>query len=352
VARRRTSTSKTKRQAALPATVVEEDGAVLFRGSAQRLTAYAAAPHPMPARGRWLDGFLYGASLPALGMRALLRDRGLRRSAGVPVAVLTALCAAAAGVAFVEDGPLAAVQAFYGLLTAAAPLSPILFTRVYARLAAHSRTVLGFEPREPYLRGFGQATFETFLQLVLLAIGILPIVAIIGMIPVVGRVWVVILGALWTGHWVVVEALDNARALAPGETREQYEGRVSHGLPQPWFARIYDIGRGTALAPLLAVGRIWGSFVGRLSRRWRSEAKVIENDPFIAAGLGAGAAVLLAIPIVNLLFRPAVVIAAATWHAQLELRDGDGPEGPDALDAEGSVEALDQDDAAPPGEGP
>jgi uncharacterized protein involved in cysteine biosynthesis len=48
---------------------------------------------------------------------------------------------------------------------------------------------------------------------------------------------------------------------------------------------------------------------------------MVERDRALSLGFGVGVVVLLAIPGINLLFRPALVIAAAHLRGQLELED-------------------------------
>src|SRR4029079_2116780 len=73
-------------------------------------------------------------------------------------------------------------------------------------------------------------------QLVLIAIGIAPVTAAVSLLPVLGVMLVKIVAATWALHWVVIDALDSARTLGPGETLADVDQR-SQAAPSPWFAR-------------------------------------------------------------------------------------------------------------------
>jgi uncharacterized protein involved in cysteine biosynthesis len=64
-----------------------------------------------------------------------------------------------------------------------------------------------------------------------------------------------------------------------------------------------------------------GRFAGvcdRLALVWREEIAVLETHPAVAAGFGAATALLLATPVLNLLFRPIIIVASVHLLGELE----------------------------------
>jgi hypothetical protein len=287
---------------------------------AGRVRVHAAEPSPPPPpETKALEEVLWGLAQPGLGLRLLLRESDLMARAILPVVLYLLICAVVVFVSGAE-GPWGYATAYYATLVGAAPLSPVLFTRSYAKLAAEARPYLGHAIHPPYLRSYGQALVETVVQLFVLGVGIAPVVALVAWMPLVGQVFGLALSSLWTLHWIVVEAFDSARTLPPGEDADSLEQRHAL-LDPPWYA-------GAALTRLRSPFdrwtsplRWWGRLLARLGQRWRGEVAMVEDRPWIAVGFGAGAAVLLAIPVVNLLFRPAVVIAASHVLGHLEPRE-------------------------------
>ena len=81
---------------------------------------------------------------------------------------------------------------------------------------------------------------------------------------------------------------------------------------------------------LLLPFRLWTSLIVALSRRWRGEVLIVETRPVLCTGFALGAWLLLLIPGLNLLFRPALVVAAAHVLGHIEpplpeLDDADQP---------------------------
>lgn len=265
------------------------------------LRTWASEPTPMPEPTLHAASFVWGLAQPLLGLRTLWQHRDLLARAILPVLGFVGVCLVAAR----GEPGLSWVAAYYLTLITAAPLSPVLFCRHYARLAATARTRLGLEPRDPYLRTARQILGEFFVQGLVVGVGIAPLVGLVAALPLLGPIWAAALGYLWALHWIVVEAFDSAKTLAPGEIEP------THAIvDRPWFARPADwqLDRGAALVTLPI--RLWARVVGRLAKRWRTEVAILERHPWMAAGFGLGAAVLLALPVLNLVFRPAIVIAA------------------------------------------
>lgn len=270
-----------------------------------------------PDAGR-LAQFVYGLAQPLLGVRLLLREPALRGRAVVPVLVVLGVCVAATVLAGQRPGaPFDRVSTFFLTLVAVASMPPVLFANGFSRLAVATRDRLGLGPRRPHLRSLGELLREVVQQAIVLAIGLLPLLILAEAVPVLGGVLAWILGALWTLHWIVVEAFDAARTLPVGEGVDADEPGAA-----PWFARIYNVGGGDRVRPL----RWFARLVTRLGARWRGEVALIEAHPWLAAGFSLGAAVLLALPGVNLLFRPVIVVAAAHVHGRLDAAHGARPE--------------------------
>lgn len=262
-----------------------------------------------PDAGR-LDQFNYGLAQPLLGVRLLLREPGLRERAIVPVLVVLGVCVAATVLAGQRPGaPFDRVSTFFLTLIAVASMPPVLFANGFSRLAVATRDRLGLGRRRPHLRALGELLREVVQQAIVLAIGLLPLLILAEAVPVLGGVLGWVLGALWTLHWIVVEAFDAARTLSVDADDATDEPGAA-----PWFARIYNVGGGGRVRPI----RWFARLVTRLGARWRGEVALIEAHPWLAAGFSLGAAVLLALPGINLLFRPVIVVAAAHVHGRLE----------------------------------
>jgi hypothetical protein len=233
-------------------------------------------------------------------MRLLFEQRELLRRAIGPVLGFLGVCVLVASSD--EDLPWYAV--YYLTVISAAPLSPVVFSRHYARLASVARRHVELPPSEPYLRSGRQIVGEAFVQLLVVGVGIAPLAGLVAMVPLLGSIGAALLGYLWALHWVVVEALDAAKCTS------EHEREHLHADHLPWFAqpiRWQTRGLQRVLSwPL----RRWSALLRRMSLRWRSEIALIERHPTMALGFGLGSAVLLAIPLLNLVFRPAIVIAA------------------------------------------
>jgi hypothetical protein len=127
----------------------------------------------------------------------------------------------------------------------------------------------------------------------------------------VGSLVALVLQAAWAGHWIVVEGYDNARTLPPGRTVAELEAHARAQPGYPWFHRWHTV---VANGPrwlrlLLAPVHMLSEIIHTLARPWRIEVDLAEREPWISFGFGLGAAAMLAVPGLNLLLRPAVVVA-------------------------------------------
>ncbi len=297
-----------------------------LRGFWRGLVDIVRSPGPIP-RGGPRERFTYGLAQPFVGVRVMLRDQTILGESLAPVLLLAAVCTL---VALQTDDLRASsgmssgfyfLALFFGTFVAMAPIPPFLFARLYARIAARGRTLLGFGPREPYIKGWGRAAGETLAQTIIIAIGVVPITLVVGAITELGALWAWVIQAGWTLHWMVVEALDNGRTLRPGTTVAAVECEETAARGSPWFvrgvARVKQPWARTLLTPL----RMLGEIIESLGRTWSREIAIVEREPALAAGVGAGVVLLLAVPGLNLLFRPAVAIGAAHLRARLDEYD-------------------------------
>jgi hypothetical protein len=266
----------------------------------------------------------YGFAQPFLGLRILFGSRDLLGIALAPaLGVLLVAGLVAYGTA-TEHGAVRGVGAFLLTVAALAPLPSLLFGRVYAHLAAKVRPQLGLPSAAAYLRGPIKLAGEWIAQVVVLTLGVLPYVGLARVVPVVGPLLALSLQGAWAGHWIVVEGYDNARTLPDGRTVEELEARARAQSGHPWFDRWHHgIREPRWLVVVLVPLRMLSEVITTLARPWRLEVDLTEREPWISVGFGLGAAVMLAVPGLNLLLRPAVVVAGV--HLRHHLLPDEAP---------------------------
>lgn len=264
---------------------------------------------------------VYGLVQPLLGARLLVTDRELLVAALVPAGLLAGFCAvvALAEAHNVEGG----LRTFYTTFALLAPLPSVILAHHYARLAVLARRKLGFGPAEPCLESLRTMIKRAIKQTILVAIALAPAIALVKALPLVGRPIVQVIGAAWALHWIVVDAFDSARFLRPGQTVADLDAHAEH-IRQPWFVRGFN-----ALADRLPIGkrilRRFARFCDRMAMPWREEIALVEDHPSLMLGFALSTAAFLAVPVVNLLFRPIVQIGAAHVLGQLEALEPDSP---------------------------
>jgi hypothetical protein len=269
-----------------------------------------AAQRPPPVAG--LDRVVYGFTQPLLGVRMLATHRNLLEAAVIPAALLAGFCAVVAVLG--HHGNF--LQRFYTAFAVLAPLPSIVFASHYARLAVQARAALGFPRAEPCIEPLRRNIGRAVKQAILIAIALAPISLVLHLVPGIGWLLVQAAAAVWTLHWVVVEAFDSARVLHPGETLADLDAAALR-VRQPWYVRwLLHAADRTPIAPGLL--RRFARLCDRLSLPWREEIVIVEDHPALIAGFALSTAVLLAVPILNLAFRPIVIIAAAHIIGQLE----------------------------------
>lgn len=287
------------------------------------LRSYALSPKPPPGHAAPVfEKVLYGFAQPLLGLRLLVSDPDLLREALQPALLLAAFCAVAA-MLWPDQGSYwpARLKTFYKTFAALAPLPSIVFARHYARLAALVRWRLGFGPCGPREQPLPVSLKRAVQQLILVSAGAFPFWLLVRGIPFLGIRLVWIVPALWGLHWVVVDAFDDARVLHPGETLQDAEAE-DRRAPSPWYVRWFlDAAARIPLAPVSRLLRRFARTSDRLSLAWRGEISIIESNQAIAAGFSISTAALLATPVLNLLFRPTILIASAHLLGHLEGAD-------------------------------
>lgn len=288
----------------------------MARLAPHRIVAEHVRPRALP-RARW-DRVVYGLVQPALGARMLFSDGELLRAALIPAALLAAVCAVVALVG--RDEPL---RTFYTTFAVLAPLPSVLLAPHYARLAVLARRKFGYAPAEPCIEPLRSMLGRAVKQTILIAIAIAPLGWLLREVPVAGDYLVKALAAVWGLHWIVVDAFDSARFLRPGQTVADLEKHADH-VRSPWYVR--GLVRAAERTPIGK--RLLAKFarlLDRLSRPWREEIALVEDHPPLMLGFALTTAAVVALPVVNLLFRPIVIIGAAHVLGRLETSEPDSP---------------------------
>jgi hypothetical protein len=267
-------------------------------------------PRPPPAAT--VDRVVYGLCQPVVGARTLLAHRELLHAALMPVGLLAAFCAVVA----VLGHPSSFVHRFYTTFAVLAPLPSIVFADHYARLAARARAVLGFGPVEPCIEPLRRNLGRAVKQAILIAIALAPVSGLLRLVPGVGWLLVEAAAAVWALHWVVVEAFDSARVLRPGETLADLDAAAQR-VRLPWFVRwLHHAADRMTIGSRLV--RRFAHLCDRLSLPWREEVALVEDHPALMLGFALSTAAVLALPVLNLAFRPIVIVGASHVLGQLE----------------------------------
>lgn len=277
-------------------------------GPWQRIKDYAAGTSPLPPAGARIERFLYGLAQPLLGLRVLLSDRTLFKEALMPALLLGGFCAL---VAMLGEGTLAKVpRTFYRTFVVLAPVPSILFANHYSRLSASAHRSLQFGACDARRTTIWRAFVHAMMQAIVVAVALAPLFALLTQLPLFGKALAALLGALWALHWIVVEAFDSARVIY------LQPARVSIPLREVWF--VHATGRLGQRIPYLGVLlRAFARLCGFLSRPWREEIVMTEHHRSLVFGFALMTAALLAIPILNLLFRPIIIVASVHLLARL-----------------------------------
>lgn len=284
------------------------------RFAPRRLVATYVTPHALPPQPR--DRFTYGLVQPLVGARVLLGDTALRRAALVPALLLAAFCLVVALLEAGPSNPERILRTFYTTFAVLAPVPSVVLAPHYARLAVLARHKLGFSPAAPCIEPLRTMLLRALKQTVLIAIAIAPATALLRLVPGAGWALVQIVAAIWVLHWVVIDAFDSARFLRPGQTIADLKAHAE-AIRSPWYVRALH-----AAAARVPLGK-WllarfARLCDRLSKPWREEIALVEAHPALLGGFALTTAALLAIPILNLLFRPIALVGAAHVIGRLE----------------------------------
>ena len=268
------------------------------------------APRPPPSAG--LDRVVYGLAQPLVGIRVLATHRTLLEAALVPAGLVAAFCAVVA--VFGHDGSF--LHRFYTTFAVLAPLPSVVFANHYARFAVQARLALGLSHAEPCIAPLGRNISRAIKQAILIALAVAPIAALLGVVPILGWLMVQAAAAVWALHWIVVDALDSARTLQPGETLADLDAAARRMAP-PWYVR-WLLHAAERVPVGGGVVRWFARVCDRLSLPWREEIALVEEHRALAVGFALSTAALLAIPVLNLVFRPIVIIGASHILGKLE----------------------------------
>jgi hypothetical protein len=276
----------------------------------RRWIEVAAGPPPLPEQR--VATFMWGLAQPLLGLQMLRRHPDLLRPAILPVVLVAGFCVLSAFGGH-ETSVGGVVFRFYAALAGAASAPPFLFANTYARVAARAHERLGLGPAAPHRTRFWSRVWQLVRFALVIAVPIAPVLGIVGAVPLFGAAVAFALSALWTLHWIVVEALDGARVAGePGDTPPEWPWFVAWA-GRPGFARIP--------APVRWPLGWSARRVRALTRPWHEEAALVAQHPVLSAGFGLTVAGLLAVPIVNLLVRPALLVGGVHVLARVRATD-------------------------------
>ncbi len=263
------------------------------------------------------DQALYGFAQPILGVRVLLSDPELLKEALYPAGLLAAACALYASVGTHSADWGEWFKHFYKAFAAMAPLPSFFFANHYARLASMIRWRLGFGACGPREMPWGMLAGRMIRQALIVAIGIAPVVALAHAIPGLGKALSALARGLWSLHWVVADAFDDAQVCLPGESLKE---SIQHDrdAPQPWFVRWLNRFAQKLPAFFGAPVRWFARLCDKLALDSRGEIATMESNRPIALGFSLSTAALLATPVLNLLFRPIILAGSSHLLGQLE----------------------------------
>lgn len=280
-----------------------------WRAAFSRFWSFGSRKQAPPPREQAPDRVVYGLAQPLLGLRLLLSDPELLREALIPAAWLGAFCALVAAISPDGAGFWGWVKTFYKTFAVLAPVPSIIFAKHYARLAALVRWRLGFGACAPRELPMVVSLKRAIQQAIVVAIGVIPF-------AVIGLLFSKLIILAWGVHWVVVDAFDDARVLLPGETIRSAEA-ADREAPPPWYVRWF-LRAADKLPVIGAPLRAFARLCDRLSLPWRGEIALMESNPLVALGFALSTATLLALPGLNLLFRPTILVASSHLLGHLE----------------------------------
>jgi len=304
-----------------PMQVETRPGRGRVRWALRRILGYSRGVQAPPV-GRD-EQVLYGFAQPILGVRVLLADPQLLKEALYPAGLLAAVCAIYASLGTAEAAGWGSwFKTFYKAFAALAPLPSFFFANHYARLAAMIRWRMGFGACGPREIPWNLLAGRMIRQALIVAIGVAPLIGLAHLLPAVGDVLSGIVLGLWSLHWVVADAFDDAQVCLPGESVKESIQR-DRNAPKPWFVRILE----RAAAPLPGILRgpikLFARLCDKLALDSRGEIEVMEANRAISVGFSLSTAALLFTPVLNLLFRPIIIAGSSHLLGQLEKEEAD-----------------------------
>jgi hypothetical protein len=291
----------------------------VVRWAVQRIRAYARGVQAPPAGNA--EQALYGFAQPILGARVLLADPELLKEALYPAGMLAAACALYASLGTETYGHWGTwFKSFYKAFAALAPLPSFFFANHYARLAAMIRWRMGFGACGPREMPWRLLAGRMIRQALIVAVGIAPLLLLARMVPAAGDFVSAAILAIWSLHWVVADAFDDAQVCLPGESLKESLQR-DRDAQEPWFVRILN--RGAARLPgiLRWPIRLFARLCDKLALDSRGEIALMESNRAVSVGFSLSTAALLATPVLNLLFRPIIIAGSSHLRAQIEKED-------------------------------
>jgi len=302
----------------VPVTSRPQRGVV--RWALQRIRGYSKSVQAPPAGNT--EQALYGFAQPILGVRVLLSDPELLKEALYPAGLLAAACALYASLGSESAGHWDVwFKSFYKAFATLAPLPSFFFANHYARLAAMIRWRMGFGACGPREMPWRLLAGRMIRQALIVAIGIAPLLGLTKLLPGIGDVLTAIVLGIWSLHWVVADAFDDAQVCLPGESVKQSLQRDREAQP-PWFVRW--LRRGADKLPRIFGWpiRLFAKLCDKLAMDSRGEIYTMESNRAVSLGFSLSTAALLATPVLNLLFRPIIIAGSSHLMAQLEKEEG------------------------------
>ena len=285
------------------------------RWALRRIRGYSQGVQAPPVGST--EQALYGFAQPILGVRVLLSDGELLKEALYPAGLLAAACALYA--TFGNDGVgwVSWFKCFYKAFAALAPLPSFFFANHYARLAAMIRWRMGFGACGPREMPWGMLAGRMIRQALIVVIGVAPLLVVAKLLPAIGDYISAAVLAIWSLHWVVADAFDDAQVCLPGESVKQSLQR-DREAQAPWFVRFLK--RSAAHLPGILGGpiRLFARLCDKLALDSRGEIALMESNRAVSVGFGLSTAVVLATPVLNLLFRPIIIAGSSHLLGQIE----------------------------------
>jgi hypothetical protein len=159
-------------------------------------------------------------------------------------------------------------------------------------------------------------------QALIVGIGVAPLLVLAQLVPAIGDLVSAAILGIWSLHWVVADAFDDAQVCLPGESLKESLQR-DRDAREPWFVRLLK--RAAARLPRILGGpiRLFARLCDKLALDSRGEIALMESNPALSVGFSLSTAALLATPVLNLLFRPIIIAGSSHLLAQIEKEEGD-----------------------------